>query len=673
MSGAAGGSRINKENLKATIRDYRDNILKPLGLDKSYNITGVRSRPEKNIFGDIDIVVSFSEGDKKELKQSIASFLEQQSQIPVIPSKNKKYFIHGNIVSTLYPIAGKNGEYVQIDNIVTVSKEEGKFTYKMLDLPAQEQVMAIGLVKAIFTELDEKQIENLFRDLGINNIEKPGEGEEYDFNLNPSSLSLRIVPIGKNEGKEIWKSNNFNDIKTILKYLDIDIEKDKFDTIVSKVEKFKNRRSIDRLKGMFKKNIRVGDAEVGTEKGNKKQQALDTIASLEEKYNPLIIELIKSFILEDESKKTIAIFPGKFKPPHKDHLARMQAAAKDADEVLVLISPKSSEEKSDEQTITAEQSEAIFNLYKSKGLVPNNVKILSSNNIPFKGDNGEQLSFNSPVKSAYEIMDKVVGPNYIAVFGKEEDLKRFGRVPPNVTVKNYSGTAGNLSATDFRKAIKDEADLTRFLPDGIEYSDFIEAFGIKKIEELSNKEIKYWALYADIFDALKKNPDHMYEVLRNKLTGEKLEALEYFYKFIQPESLQENCGCQHEQPVDFKSALASLTKYMVDKGMNIAPLPKLKIIKNDVKNASNILGKTAYYDPNNCSITLYTYGRHPKDILRSYAHEMIHRIQDNEGRLNHINTTNTNEGGDLDQLEREAYEYGNMTLRNWEDSIKNEI
>ena len=617
MSGAAGGSRINKENLKATIRDYRDNILKPLGLDKSYNITGVRSRPEKNIFGDIDIVVSFSEGDKKELKQSIASFLEQQSQIPVIPSKNKKYFIHGNIISTLYPIAGKNGEYVQIDNIVTVSKEEGKFTYKMLDLPAQEQVMAIGLVKAIFTELDEKQIENLFRDLGINNIEKPGEGEEYDFNLNPSSLSLRIVPIGKNEGKEIWKSNNFNDIKTILKYLDIDIEKDKFDTIVSKVEKFKNRRSIDRLKGMFKKNIRVGDAEVGTEKGNKKQQALDTIASLEEKYNPLIIELIKSFILEDESKKTIAIFPGKFKPPHKDHLARMQAAAKDADEVLVLISPKSSEEKSDEQTITAEQSEAIFNLYKSKGLVPNNVKILSSNNIPFKGDNGEQLSFNSPVKSAYEIMDKVVGPNYIAVFGKEEDLKRFGRVPPNVTVKNYSGTAGNLSATDFRKAIKDEADLTRFLPDGIEYSDFIEAFGIKKIEE--------------------------------------------------------NCGCQHEQPVDFKSALASLTKYMVDKGMNIAPLPKLKIIKNDVKNASNILGKTAYYDPNNCSITLYTYGRHPKDILRSYAHEMIHRIQDNEGRLNHINTTNTNEGGDLDQLEREAYEYGNMTLRNWEDSIKNEI
>jgi hypothetical protein len=110
---------------------------------------------------------------------------------------------------------------------------------------------------------------------------------------------------------------------------------------------------------------------------------------------------------------------------------------------------------------------------------------------------------------------------------------------------------------------------------------------------------------------------------------------------------------------------------MLNQGMNITPLPKLRIINNDVKNAKNILGRTAYYDPNDCSITLYTLNRHPKDVLRSYTHEMIHRIQDNEGRLGNVNTTNTNEDGDLDQLEREAYEHGNMTFRNWEDSIKN--
>ena len=203
MSGAAGGSRINKENLKATIRDYRDNILKPLGLDKSYSITGVRSRPEKNIFGDIDIVVSFQEGNKVELKKKIGEFLNQIEQIPVIPKKGKKYFIHGNIVSTLYPIQGKEGEYVQIDNIVTVSKEEGKFVYKMLDLPAQEQVLAIGLVKAIFSELDEAEVNELFKDLKIPITDKPNEEEEYDFNLNPSELSLGIVPKGQNVGREI--------------------------------------------------------------------------------------------------------------------------------------------------------------------------------------------------------------------------------------------------------------------------------------------------------------------------------------------------------------------------------------------------------------------------------------------------------------------------------------
>ena len=124
-------------------------------------------------------------------------------------------------------------------------------------------------------------------------------------------------------------------------------------------------------------------------------------------------------------------------------------------------------------------------------------------------------------------------------------------------------------------------------------------------------------------------------------------------------------------PSDFKNALASLTKYMVDQGMNIKPLPKLKIINSDVNNAESILGKTAHYDPNNCSITLYTLNRHPKDILRSYAHEMIHRIQDNEGKLNNINTNNTNENDELLELEKEAYLKGNITFRNWEDSLKN--
>ena len=756
MSGAAGGSRINKENLKATIRDYRDNVLKPLGLDKSYDITGIRSRPEKNVFGDIDIVVSFPEGDKSELKKKLGEFLDQINQIPVIPKKGKKYFIHGNIVSTLYPIQGKEGEYVQIDNIVTVSKEEGKFTYKMLDLPAQEQVLAIGLVKAIFTELDEAQIEKLFKDLNIPDTDKPGEGEEYDFNLNPSELSLKIVPIGKSGGREIWKSNNFKDVKTLLSYLDIDIEKDKFDSIISKIKKFKNRRSIDRLKGMFAKNIRVGDAEAGTEKGDKKQQALDTVSSLEEKYDPLVLELIRPFLLEDENKKTIAVFPGKFKPPHKDHIARIKAASADADEVIVIVSPKTepggtavSKKKKEElearlgteMPITLEQS---LELFKKLNL-PSNIKVIAAN------DPSLPVPSPSPVSAAYELFINNPQQQYIAVFGKEEDLNRFGQIPQNVTVKNYSGAAGNLSATDLRTALKKGEDIKKYMPDGITPEEYKSALGLEEeavkegtcgydtnaetgekldtpggISETDPKtgtgkkpkgsgrrlytdedpsdtvKVKF-STKQDIIDTLSKesfksksharqsqiiNLIHQrvraaYERAKDPEVKSRLKnALEYAEqrKEVSKEKTErlrtqkENVAPNHSGKSSpygsgYKPLILEISKFMINQGMEIQPLPKVQFIDDDADNAQDILGTTAYYDPQSKTIVLYTLDRHPKDILRSFCHEMVHHEQNMKGTLGDIKTQNTTEDSHLDEIEREAYEKGNIMFRNWTDSL----
>jgi hypothetical protein len=116
--------------------------------------------------------------------------------------------------------------------------------------------------------------------------------------------------------------------------------------------------------------------------------------------------------------------------------------------------------------------------------------------------------------------------------------------------------------------------------------------------------------------------------------------------------------------------IQSLTEYMIGKGMNIEPLPEVEFVDDDMENADNFFGKTAYYDPNKRVIVLYTCNRHPKDIMRSFAHEMIHHIQNLEGRLENITTNDTNEDGDLPEIEREAYENGNMTFRNWEDEIK---
>ena len=118
--------------------------------------------------------------------------------------------------------------------------------------------------------------------------------------------------------------------------------------------------------------------------------------------------------------------------------------------------------------------------------------------------------------------------------------------------------------------------------------------------------------------------------------------------------------------------ILSLTQYMGSNGLDLKPYPKIKFIDNNQKNAEDLFGRTAYYDPNAQLVALYTMGRHPKDILRSYAHELIHHHQNLSDTLNHSNTTNTNEDGDLDKIEREAYENGNILFRNWEDQIKNE-
>jgi hypothetical protein len=124
-----------------------------------------------------------------------------------------------------------------------------------------------------------------------------------------------------------------------------------------------------------------------------------------------------------------------------------------------------------------------------------------------------------------------------------------------------------------------------------------------------------------------------------------------------------------ENNPEFKELLVSLTMHMMDH-INIEPLPDLIFIEDDTKNAKDLLGKTAYYNPENKSITLYTYGRHPKDILRSYAHEMIHHKQNLEGRLTNINTQNINNDEHLKELEAEAYTYGNgLLFRGWENSL----
>jgi hypothetical protein len=123
---------------------------------------------------------------------------------------------------------------------------------------------------------------------------------------------------------------------------------------------------------------------------------------------------------------------------------------------------------------------------------------------------------------------------------------------------------------------------------------------------------------------------------------------------------------------NIQSYIDSLTDYMGNNGLTLKPHPSVEFIEDDKENAVNIFGKTAYYMPSEMKIVLYTLGRHPKDILRSYAHELVHHHQNLNNTLEPFQTQNTNEDGDLERIEREAYENGNILFRNWEDKLKNE-
>ena len=94
----------------------------------------------------------------------------------------------------------------------------------------------------------------------------------------------------------------------------------------------------------------------------------------------------------------------------------------------------------------------------------------------------------------------------------------------------------------------------------------------------------------------------------------------------------------------------------------------------DSENAQDMFGKTAYYNPSTSEITVYVTNRHPKDIMRSVAHEVVHHAQNQRGEFE--NSFNLGEEGyaqnnsHLRSMEEEAYLSGNMIFRDWEDNFK---
>ena len=319
----------------------------------------------------------------------------------------------------------------------------------------------------------------------------------------------------------------------------------------------------------------------------------------------MIDKLVKE-IVEEVKGKTVAVYGGGFKPPTSGHFEVVKEALRQNPSIDEFIIYVGAKER---DGITQSQSTLIWEIYKR--------------NLPMKVT--IEPTSKAPIRAIYDYAKEHPQEEVLWVIGARQDneedfidissrTKAISKYP-NMELRTIV-TPGGVSGTAARNALKVSKDKFKdFLPDELSDDEVQEVFDIVSIKESLNEHASY------------------------------------------------------TDSIDIEEKIAQLTKHMLDKGMNIEPLPSLELIDGDSENASNFLGKTAYYDPENKHIVLYTEGRHPKDIVRSYAHEMIHHIQNLEGRLGDITTTNTQEDGDLDKLEQEANLKGTMTFRNWTDSI----
>ena len=432
--------------------------------------------------------------------------------------------------------------------------------------------------------------------------------------------------------------------------------------------------------------------------------------------NSLVKSLIQPIL--EENQGGIALVPGGFKPPTLGHFSLVDEVAKhpEVNKVLVLIGHKTRD------GVTKDESKEIWDIYQK--YLPSNVEIkLADNSSPISDvgsliknnpdtmfypvvgirgemDLGDLKRFDSmkgkyenfkPIVIKSEGEDRISGTNTrAALIGGEKD-RFLTYLPTELSDEDKENVWNILTKTpidesvigdkiknffnNFKAAYKGQKeDLKGFGPLSKKYLSKEPLTPEEKTKLDRNfKDILKMSGLAVTFPIIGVTGSSLLRFLISKISKGNVDIFPSAFskKVINELIIKYDLQEMYAEPSehDYPKLVKSLTEYMVDKGMNIRPLPKVRFVKDDIENARNFFGKTAYYDPNNRLIVLYTMERHPKDVMRSFAHEMIHHMQNCEDRLGNITTQNTNEEGDLPEIEREAYEKGNMTFRNWTDTL----
>jgi len=677
MSGVAGGSRIKKQDVQKTFDSYVNAVLQNVEGFRKATLSGSVNVGSKPDYGDLDLIVWITGEDKKEVKQRLINTVTKLPDSVIVPFKSdrykgKKYYNAGELISVLYPIVGSAGDFIQVDNIIALSEEEHQFKNSFLDLPAEKQGLLIGLAKVILLERDVKDI---FRKLGIKLPTTLGPNQEYEFNLSSVKLSLRKVKLTDDykevDREEVWSTTDWSTIKTLFDGYNITgtFEELLYDLARS----LKNPRSKSRIKGIFKSMVTVKSGEVGTAKADTKEKALAAVDKL---------------LNEALSEGIVALYAGGFKPPHKGHFENAKKLLELADKLIVFIGPKQREGLQ----ITAEQSAEVWKIYARHLGKPLEIRV----------------SAVTPIRDLYEWAEQhSEDVSKIVTGSTKDDFSRFKALTqkkdkyPNVELVEFSVITSQedtkLSATNIR-ASEDYLKSGEWLPDELTKTDIKDIVNILLPVLESQEAIEINKFLETFYKATEGLSDILRESTQNSTVDEPAEpeadsnlkhptglTLDRLYSRVVDmlgssfydirklsDSIEIKFKTDNTEDSTLSTGIASILEYgLLEKQIYIKNIPEIRIV-NNYSEAAELFRPTAAYSPATSEIKLHTAGRHIKDILRSFCHELIHHIQNEEERLPLITTTDTTTSTELVELEKEAYLRGNMLFRNWEDSIKNQ-
>ena len=413
--------------------------------------------------------------------------------------------------------------------------------------------------------------------------------------------------------------------------------------------------------------------------------------------NQLTKYLISELI---DGKKVTAVYGGEFKPPTKEHFDIVKKTLKDnkqIDKVVIFVGDKV------EEGITQEQSLQVWGLFKE--ILGDKIEIIPSsqplndiktyiednpNDVNFK------MSFDKGINSigarkALKSRNKEEFLTYLPEEMPDSEKESTWDIFEEVILKEgdpKTGT-GKKPKGSSRRLYTDEDPTDTVTIKFSSKQDIIDTLSKTSFKSKPHNR------QSQIINVIHQRVRAAYQRAKDPEVKARLrKALEYAEqrKEASKEKTErlnkENVAPNHDgksapfgsgykplkentiPSINIVQKCVELTKYMIDKGYNIQPLPSVKFIGDDIDNAKEFLGKTAYYDPQEKMIVLYTYGRHPKDITRSFAHEMIHHMQNLEGRLGDITTTDTTEDDYLNDLEKEANLLGTTLFRNHTDGLQ---